>query len=94
MFKFITAKSITAIAASVLVAGLATFLASVVPEAKAESQVKVALHQLHAKGNHLSALVKGAACSSHSWPNYEKNCQFDLREPANEMRTVRFIALR
>jgi hypothetical protein len=36
MFKSITGKSITAIAAAGLVASLATFLASGVPETKAE----------------------------------------------------------
>jgi hypothetical protein len=60
MFKSVTGKSITAIAAAGLVASLATFLTSGVPETKAE-------------GEHLSAFAKGAACSLHGWPYYGAN---------------------
>ena len=94
MFKSVTGQSITAIAAATLVAGLAVLLTSVGPEAKAELQVKAALHQPHAKGDRLPTLVKGTACSSRSWPNYEQSCQFDLRRSIDETRTVRVIALR
>lgn len=95
MFKFITAKSITTIAAAAVAASLAAFLISVVPEANAEPQVTGALHQLHAKGDRLPALVTGSACSSRSWPHYDQNCQFDLRKPADEARVaVRIIAIR
>ncbi len=94
MFKSITAQSITAIAAAAAVAGLAVFLTSVAPEAKAEPRVKVAVHQHHAKGNRLVVVARGTACSLRGWPNYEQSCQFDLRRPANEARTVRIIALR
>ena len=94
MFKSVTAKSITAVAAAALIAGLAVFLTSTAPEAKAEPQVQGALHQPQAKGDRLPALVKGAACSSHGWPHYEQSCKFDLRRPTNEARTVRVIALR
>jgi hypothetical protein len=87
-------KSIAAIAAAALVAGLVVFLTSVVPEARAASQVTDAVHQPHAKGDRLTILVKGAACSSRGWPHYEQSCQFDTRRPANETRTVRVIALR
>ena len=58
---------------------------SVVPEAKADSQVKNAVHQPHAKGDRLPVLAKGAACSSRGWPHYEQSCQFDRRRPANEV---------
>jgi hypothetical protein len=94
MFKSIAAQSITAIAAAALAAGLVVLLTSVVPEARAESQVKDAVDQPHAKGDHLTVLVKGTACSSRGWPHYEQSCQFDKRRPANEARTVRIIALR
>jgi len=99
MFKSITAQSVTAIAATallaaILVTGLAVFLNFIVPEAKAESQVKGALHQSHAKGNRLPALMTGAACSQSGWPHYEQSCQFDSRRPVNETRMVRIIALR
>ncbi len=41
-----------------------------------------------------TALLKGGACSLLEWPNYEQSCQFDARQPAGEMRTVRIIANR
>jgi hypothetical protein len=41
-----------------------------------------------------SILLKGGACSLLEWPNYEQTCQFDQRQPAGEMRTVRIIAVR
>jgi hypothetical protein len=94
MFNSIIVQSITAIAAAALAAGLVVFLTSVVPEAKAEAQVKDAVHQPLAKGDRLTILVKGTACSSRGWPHYERSCQFDMRRPANEARTVRVIALR
>jgi hypothetical protein len=62
MFKSVTGKSITAIAAAGLVASLATFLTSGVPETKAD-------------GDHLPALAEGGACSSHGWPYYEQTCR-------------------
>jgi len=94
MFKSIAALSITAIAAAAIVAGLVVFLTSVVPEARAESKINDAVHLSHAKGDRLTILVKGTACSSRGWPHYEQSCQFDTRRPANEARTVRIIALR
>jgi hypothetical protein len=94
MFKSIIAIAITAIATAGLMAGLVTLLTSVVPEAKAETQVMDALHQPHAKSDRLPVLPKGAACSSRGWPYYERSCQFDLRKPPDEARTVRVIALR
>jgi hypothetical protein len=95
MFKSATAKSITALAVSV-VGGLTVFLTSVVPEARAEAQLQDTFHQPLAKGDRLplAVIAKGAACSSRGWPHYEQSCQFDLTRPANEARTVRIIALR
>jgi hypothetical protein len=92
MLKSITAKSITAIAAAAAAASLAVFLTSAVPEAKAASHVRG--EQPLAKGDRLSALARGAACSSRSWPYYDQNCRFDLRKPAKEAPAVRIIALR
>ncbi len=94
MITFITTKSVTAMAVAALLAGLAVFFASLVPEARAEAWVADALHQPYAKGDHMPALVTGAECSSREWPDYEQGCQFDLRRPAHEARTVRIIALR
>lgn len=92
----ITAKSITAVTAAVIVAGLAAFCMSAVPEAKAESQIERSVpQQSHAKSDRLPLLATGAACSSQSWPNYDRNCQFDLRRPANDAPAARrIIALR
>ena len=85
---------IGAIAAAGLVAGVAVFLTSVAPEAKAEAALKDGVHQPSAKGDRLPLLSTGAACSSRAWPNYDRGCQFDLRSSANDGRMVRIIALR
>jgi hypothetical protein len=94
MFNSIIVRSITAIVAAALAAGLVVFLTSVVPEASAESQVMDAVHQPHGKADRLPGFVKGTARSSRGWPHYERSCQFDLRRPANEAPSVRVIALR
>lgn len=94
MLKSIAGQFITVIAAAAVVAGLAIFLSPVVPEARAEPQVKAALYQTQGKGDRLAGLVKGTACSSHGWPHHEQRCQFDLRRPTTKARTVRVIALR
>jgi len=94
MFRFFTAPTVTAVAVAAFVAGLAVFLTSGAPEAKAESLVKPALHQASPKNGHLRAFVTEAACSSRGWPHYEQRCLFDLRRPANKARAARVIALR
>jgi hypothetical protein len=94
MLKSIVARSVTLVAAIVLVVAQAAFLTPVVPEAKAEPQVSGATHQPHPKGDRLAAPGKGAACSSRGWPHYEQSCQFDRRKPASEAPTVRVISLR
>ncbi len=94
MFKSVIAKSITAIAAATVVAGLVVFLTSIAPEAKADPQVTSALGSPQAKSDRLPVVLKGAACSLRGWPHYEQSCQFDRRELADETRTVRVIALR
>jgi hypothetical protein len=93
MFKFVTANAIAAVVAAALVASLAVVLTSMVPEAKAETLVQAPLSQFHAvvKAN---TIVKEPACLLQGWPHYEQSCQFDLRAPASETRTVRVIALR
>ncbi len=93
MFKSITARSMTAIAAAAVVAGLAVFLTSVAPEAKAESLVKDARHQPHAQSNRPPVPVKGAACSQQGWPHHEQSCLFDKRRSAEDVRKVRVVNL-
>jgi hypothetical protein len=58
---------------------------------KAELQAVVSLP---AKTDRLPLLAKQISCSLTSWPNYEPSCQFDLRAPSGDIRTVRVIALR
>ena len=94
MFKSIAARSITAVAAAALVAGVAVFLTSGAPDARAEPQVAGAVHQSHAKSDRLPVRVTGPACSLRGWPHYEQSCQFDLRRPADDAPKVRIIALR
>ena len=90
MIEFTTAKTVGAVTAAALLAGLAVLFASIAPEARAETQVEGSL----SKSDRLPVLEMGAACSSHGWPYYEQSCQFDLRRLAHEARTVRIIALR
>ena len=92
MSKAIAAISITAVATATLIASVAVFLTSVVPEASA-TQVVGSPEQFLVKSDRLPNRVTGAACSSRSWPNYDRNCLFDLRQP-NDQRTVRVIILR
>ena len=58
--------------------GMAIFFI-LAPPAKAQPQVLSAdFEHALAKGDRLRPLVKGAACSARSWPNYDQSCQFDL----------------
>jgi hypothetical protein len=78
MLKFITIKSVTVAAAAIVAVGMATFFI-LAPPAKAQPQVLSAdVEHALAKGDRLRPLVKGAACSARSWPNYDQSCQFDL----------------
>ena len=91
--RLITTKTVTVAAAATIAAGIAIFM-TVAPQAKAPPQVTsaVAEHAL-AKGDRLRPLVKGAACSGQSWPNYNQTCQFDLRKSADHVRPVRVLDL-
>jgi hypothetical protein len=88
--KTVGAKTVGAIAAATFLAGLAVLPAAIAPEARAETRVEGSF----SKSDRLPVLEMGAACSSHGWPYYEQSCQFDLRRPAYQARTVRIIALR
>jgi len=76
------------VAAAALTAGLAGFLISASPEAKADAPAI----STFAKADRLPVVPK--ACSLTGWPNYEAGCYFDRRTPSTEARTVRMIALR
>ena len=83
MLKLITTKSATVAAAAMIAVGMAIFFI-LAPPAKAQPQVVSAdVEHALAKGDRLRPLVKGAACSPRSWPNYEQICQFDLRTSAD-----------
>ena len=94
MFNSVAATSITAIASAALVASLAVFCTSAVPQAKAAPQIEAPRDQALAQSDRLPVPAAGTGCSSQGWPQYERKCQFDLRQPANAARTVRIIALR
>ena len=90
--KFIDTKLVTAAAAALIAVGMAIFFI-LAPPAKAQPQVSADAEHALAKGDRLRALVKGAACSARSWPNYDQTCQFDLRTSADHVRPVRVLDL-
>ena len=97
--KLITTKTVTVAAAATIAAGIAFFMTlaifmTVAPQAKAPPQATSAVvEHVLAKGDRLRPLVKGAACSTRSWPNYEQTCQFDMRTSADHVRPVRVLDL-
>jgi hypothetical protein len=92
MLKRITTNALGAVALAAVLAGLTVVLTTVAPQASAEPQITAAGPA--AKANRLGARITGAACSSAAWPNYDRNCQFDRRQAADNVPTVRIIALR
>jgi hypothetical protein len=91
MRKFTTAKIVAIVVPAVLFAGAAAHF--IVPEARAENQV-AGVPAPSAKGDRLRPLAMASECSTRGWPHYEQSCQFDLRGPEHQARTVRIIALR
>ena len=92
MFKLIWVQSLSAAAAAALIGSLATFLAPVAPQARADTQAEApASPRSTPKGDRLPLLVTGRACSSKAWPNYDRGCQFDLRRSVDDVRTVRVV---
>lgn len=88
MFAWFNRKTIAGGSAVAVAASLALVWTALVPEAKAEVAVERMLPQA------IPSAAMGSACSARSWPNYDQNCQFDLRSSADEARAVRVIALR
>ena len=84
-------KPIIGMAAAAAIAGLFVFAIAAVPQASASVDTPP---QASVKGDRLPLHVRGAACSRNGWPDFERRCQFDFRNPASEARTVRVIALR
>jgi hypothetical protein len=93
MLNLITTKWVTIAAAATIAAGMAISM-TVAPQAKAPPQVTSAVVEpVLAKGDRFRPLMKGAACSARSRPNYEQTCQFDLRTSADHVRPVRVLDL-
>jgi hypothetical protein len=76
-------KPVASMAAAAAIAGLFVFATSV-----------ATLPQAALTGDRHVLTVKGTACSQRGWPDFERSCQFDLRQPAEEVRTVRVLDLR
>ena len=79
-------KSIITIATAAAVAALIVFATALPPNATPS--------EVSATSGQIPVLPKGTACSARGWPNFEQSCQFDFRNPANEARHIRVIALR
>jgi len=86
-------KPIIKIAVAAAIAGVVVFATTLAP--RANSLVgRGAQPQTSIKGDRLTLALKGAACSTHGWPDFERSCEFDLRSSANEGQKVRIISLR
>jgi hypothetical protein len=97
MFKPIFSKPIVRMIAAASVATALAFALMASPGANpvgSELQKATAQPDASADTGRLRVPTRGNACSVHGWPNFEPKCQFDLREPAAEARTIRVIALR
>ncbi len=86
-----TFKPLVKVAFAAAIAGLFVFATAAAPDASASVDT---LPQATATADRLPAQGTGTACSQHGWPHFEQHCQFDLRKPGNNARTVRIIALR
>jgi len=95
MSQLISTRSVSAAAlAAAFAASLAVCLTPIAPEARAETGLGAGVtHAPSIKSDRLSIRVSGGACSSHSWPNYDIACQFDLRRSADDIRVVRIVNL-
>jgi hypothetical protein len=81
------------LAVACALAGLPILLSVEAPKANAADGTSAQVQTL-AKADRLPIFVKGTACSKLGWPYYEQGCLFDDRVSADEVRTVRIIALR
>ena len=93
MTKSTTVQTMIAVAAAAAVAGVVVFMMPGAPQAQTVVQVAQVPPASHAKADRLPLLALGAACSLHSWPNYDQGCQFDLRRSGGDIRAVRVVGL-
>jgi hypothetical protein len=91
MIQSVTANSLAAVIASAVLACLVVTVPDSVTEAKAQP-AKGEFQHRHGKGDRLTITIKPAVCSLQGWPNYEQNCQFDLRTSSNSVAPVRIVA--
>jgi hypothetical protein len=92
MFKSLASQSIGAVGVAV-VAGLMSFLTPIYAAKSTVSPPEYAEQRPLAKGDKLPRPVTGSACSSKSWPNYDRACQYDLRKAADAIVKVRIVSL-
>ena len=86
-------KSIIAVAAAALIAGIATFPMLGAPADKAETPAAPLATDALATADRLAGPgMAAAACSQDAWPNYEPRCMVDARS-AGDVRKVRVISL-
>lgn len=85
--------SIKKLAGASALAGLLVFLTAEAPKANPADGTGAQVQRL-AKADRLPIFVKGTACSKRGWPHFEQGCLFDDRGSADDIRTVRVIALR
>src|SRR4051794_9157998 len=71
MTKSTTVQRLIVIATAAAVAGVAVIMMPGAPQALTVASVDRPTAPSHLKADRLPLLVTGAACSSHSWPNYD-----------------------
>jgi hypothetical protein len=79
-------KVVSAIAASALIAGVASISALT-------ASVEASTPPAAVKGDRLDIRPIGAACSQNAWPYYETKCMRDRTQPAGHTRATRLISL-
>ena len=87
MFKLGIAFTMAAIVA-------VTFVLLTSPAATVSILEAGSLSSAATKIKRVEPVLRGAQCSKRSWPNFDNNCEFDLRNPSSEARIVRIIAIR
>jgi hypothetical protein len=90
-------KPIIRMASGVLAAGAIALAVSAAPSASDQAIGQgegTAQSQTFTANGHLRVPIRGNGCSVHGWPNFEPKCQFDVREPGGQARTIRVIAIR
>ena len=93
MFKIVISRPLVRMAAAMCIASAVAFAITASSGATYRGIQDATTAVTFADSSHLRIAIRGNLCSAHGWPNFERSCQFDLREPADEARAVRVIAL-